>query len=141
MWNYPVELTDDTNDTILVSLPDVPEAHTFGDDREEALIRAVDALETALELYVDGRRYLPPPSAAEGRPTVTPSAQVCIKLDIYTTMRNGQIGKAELARRLGWHLPQVDRLLDLRHSTRIDLMEAALAALGKRIEIIVRDAA
>ncbi|HAT50151.1 MAG: type II toxin-antitoxin system HicB family antitoxin [Nitrospirae bacterium] len=141
MWDYPVELTDDTNGTILVSLPDIPEVHTFGDDREEALIRAVDALETALAFYVDGRRDLPLPSAAAGRPTVTPSAQVCIKLDIYAAMRHGKIGKAELARRLGWHLPQVDRLLDLRHATRIDLMEAALAALGKRIEIIVRDAA
>ncbi|MBF0625965.1 MAG: type II toxin-antitoxin system HicB family antitoxin [Magnetococcales bacterium] len=141
MWNYPVDLAEDTNATILVAFPDFPEAHTFGDDREEALMRAIDALETVLEDYVDGQRDLPRPSAAAGRPTVTPSAQVCIKLDVHAAMRSGRVGKAELARRLGWPLAQVNRLLTLRHATRMDLMEAALAALGKRLEITVRDAA
>jgi len=31
-------------------------------------------------------------------------------------MRAARVRKAELARRLIWHLPQVDRLLDLRHA-------------------------
>lgn len=53
---YPVVLEPDTNGTTLVSFPDVPEAHTFGEDTEEALMQAVDALETALSLYVDDRR-------------------------------------------------------------------------------------
>ena len=30
-------------------------------------------------------------------------------------MRDQEIGRAELACRLGWHLPQVDRVLDVRH--------------------------
>jgi antitoxin HicB len=56
-------------------------------------------------------------------------------------MREAGLRKADLARRLGWHVPQVDRLLDLRHASRIDQIEAALAALGKRLVIAVRDAA
>jgi predicted RNase H-like HicB family nuclease len=36
------------NGTILAGFPDVPEAHTFGDDRDEALARAVDANEDRL---------------------------------------------------------------------------------------------
>ncbi len=51
------------------------------------------------------------------------------------------VTKAELARRLGWHGPQVDRLLDLNHASRLDQIEAALAALGKRLQVTVRDAA
>jgi hypothetical protein len=35
------------------------------------------------------------------------------------------IKKAELARRLGWHIPQVDRLFDLRHASRLDQIETA----------------
>ena len=35
-------------------------------------------------------------------------------------MRSEAGGKAELARRLGWHLPQVDRVLDVRHKSRMD---------------------
>jgi hypothetical protein len=41
--------------------------------------------------------------------------------------------KSELARRLGWHIPQVDRVLNLQHATRLDLAEAALAALGRSL--------
>lgn len=43
--------------------------------------------------------------------------------------------KADLARRLGWHAPQVDRLLDLRHASRLDHYDAAFAALGRRIAV------
>lgn len=36
MLRYRVKLSKDTNDTILVEVPDVPGAATFGEDREEA---------------------------------------------------------------------------------------------------------
>ena len=47
MFDYPVILTQD-GATVLVTFPDVPEAITFGADEDEALLQAVDALETAL---------------------------------------------------------------------------------------------
>ncbi len=51
MFDYPVNLTPDDG-TVLVTFPDVPEAITFGMDEDEALLQAVDALETALSFYV-----------------------------------------------------------------------------------------
>ncbi len=56
-------------------------------------------------------------------------------------MRSRRVGKAELARRLNCHLPQVDRLLDLMHSSRLDQLEAAFHALGKQLSIESREAA
>jgi antitoxin HicB len=56
-------------------------------------------------------------------------------------MLTADVRKAELARRLGWHKPQVDRLLDLRHDSRLDQMERAFAALGKRVRITIENAA
>ena len=50
-------------------------------------------------------------------------------------MRDQGIGKAELARRLGWHLPQVDRALDIQHHSRMDQMDAALGAVGIRLQV------
>ena len=47
------------------------------------------------------------------------------------------IKKAELARRLGWHVPQVDRLFDLKHASRFDQIEAAARALGRHVEVSV----
>ena len=110
MFNYPVTLTPDDG-TILVTFADVPEAITFGADEQEALMQAVDALESGLSFYVDARQSLPLPSKAKrGQKTVSPSALECAKLGVYQAMMAQGIRKAELARRLGWHMPQVDRL-------------------------------
>jgi antitoxin HicB len=142
MLRYPVKLSRDTNDTILVEFPDVPEAHTFGEDEDEALMQAVDALESALSMYIDDRRDIPRPSPVKRRGKfVTVPALTEAKLALYSVMRAQRVGKAELARRLNCHLPQVDRLLDLLHSSRLDQLEAAFRALGKRITIVVEEAA
>lgn len=140
MWNpnYPVELARDTDGNLLVSFPDVPEAHTFGEDEAEALLRAVDALETALSFYTDEGTDLPNASKPKRRQrTVRPSAQACLALAIYQTMRDQGVRKSELARRLGWHMPQVDRVLDPHHASRLDQAEAALAALGRSLSLQV----
>jgi len=141
MLRYPVTLKRDTNGTILVSFLDVPEAHTFGEDEAEALLRAVDALETALSLYVDDRRDIPRPSTPKRGKFVTLPALTEAKIALYAAMRSAGTGKAEMARRLNCHLPQVDRLLDLMHASRLDQIEAAFRALGKRISIEVHEAA
>lgn len=141
MLSYRVKLSKDTNDTILVDVPDIPEAHTFGEDREEALLRAPDAIETALLSYIDLRRDIPIPRTGSKGPFVTLPALTEAKLALYTAMRSTKVGKAELARRLNWHLPQVDRLLDLRHASRLDQMEAAFRAVGKRLSVQISEAA
>ena len=138
---YPLKLSKDTNGTILVDVPAIPEAHTFGEDRTEALERALDAIETALMMYIDDRRPIPVPQPANRGPMVTLPALTNAKLALYTAMRSAKIGKAELARRLNWHSPQVDRLLDLRHRSRLDQLEAAFGAIGKRLEVSVTKAA
>ena len=140
MLAYPVELTPDGG-TAVVTFPDVPEAITFGEDESDALLRAVDALETALSRYMDDRRDLPQPSPTAGRPSVAPGALCSIKLQLYQAMRDAGVRKAGLARRLGWRAPQVDRPLDLNHASRLDQLETALAALGKRLRIDLHDAA
>ncbi len=136
MFNYPVILTPD-GDTILVTFPDVPEAITFGQNEEQALLQAVDALETALSFYVEARKPLPEPSIRPDLPTVRPSALESIKLGLYQEMLNQGIRKAEFARRLGWKGPQVDRLFDLTHASKLDQLEAAAKALGKHIDVML----
>jgi antitoxin HicB len=92
--------------------------------------------------YVDDRRDIPKPSAGKrGFKMVTLPALTEAKLALYSAMRANRIGKAELARRLNCHLPQVDRLLDLMHSSRLDQLEAAFRVLGKRLDIQISEAA
>ena len=136
MLDYPVILEAQPEGGFVVTFPDVPEAITQGEDEEEALLYAVDALETALSFYVDARKPLPVASKAKrGQRTVRPSALEGAKLGVYQAMTEQGIKKAELARRLGWHMPQVDRLFDLRHASRLDQLEQAARALGRRLEV------
>ena len=142
MLQYPVILKRDTNGTVLVTFPDVPEAVTFGNDEADAINYAVDALETAFMAYIEDRRPIPRPSPIRRRKwVVTLPALSEAKIALYQAMIAGRVRKSELARRLGAHMPQIDRLLDLSHSSRFEQLEAALRAAGKQLTIEVRDAA
>jgi len=136
--DYPAVLTPEPEGGFTVTFPDVPEAITHGDDEGEALKMASDALETALSFYVDARKPLPAPSLAQrGQRTVRPSALEAAKLGVYQAMTQQGVTKSELARRLSWHPPQVGRLFDLGHASRLDQLDAAALALGYRLEVRV----
>ena len=124
----------------LIAFPDFPGVHTFGDDEPEALARAADALETMLMGMIEDREDIPAPAARRGR-FITLPVLTEAKIELYRQMRSARIGKAELARRLHCHLPQIDRLLDLGHASRLDQIEQALLALGKRLTLSFEDAA
>ena len=138
MLAFPITLRPD-DETLLVTSVDFPELTTFGDDLEEAIARAVDALEEAIAARIHDRKEIPSPSAGETYavlPTLT-----SVKVMLYQGMMEQGIGKAELARRLGWHLPQVDRALDIQHKSRLDQMDAALGAIGRRLHVTAAAAA
>lgn len=141
MFTYPVVLTPDDNDTVIATFADFPEAITYGTDKEDALFRAIGALEEAIAVRMDDREAIPPPSALKRRPGVTLPALTAAKVMVYQTMMETGVRKSDLARRLGWHGPQVDRLLDLNHASRLDQIEAALCALGKKLTVDIQDAA
>ncbi len=139
MLCYPVTLTKE-HGSMIVTFPDFPEAHTYGDDREEALARAVDALMTIIDAYMKDRQTIPKPSKIR-RECVNVPALMVAKVGLYDAMRTQRIGKAELARRLHWHLPQVDRVLNVHHASRFDQMEQAMAAVGKRLTVRIENLA
>ena len=142
MRAYPAALIPDPDGGFTVTFRDVPEAITEGETREEALLRAEDALESALAMYIAAGEPLPVSTNVEtGEELVPLSALGMAKTALYEAMRDQGVGRAELARRLRWHLPQVSRVLDLRHSSRMEHVEAALAALGLRLIVDVAKAA
>ena len=49
--------------------------------------------------------------------------------------------KAEFARQIGIPKTHIERLFSLRHHSRLNLLESALAVLGKRLHVETRDAA
>ena len=138
---YPVSLEPDENGTLLVTCPDLPELTTWGEDESDALQRASDAIEEALAARIAHRDKIPEPSAARGRPVPSLPPLTVAKVALYRAALTSGVTKAELGRRLGWHAPQIDRLFDLRHRSKIEQIDQALRILGKQLVVSVQDAA
>ncbi|MDR2573776.1 MAG: type II toxin-antitoxin system HicB family antitoxin [Desulfovibrio sp.] len=129
---YAVTLVPDDNETWLALCAVLPEVTTFGATREEALRNAALAIEEALAARMAGQKDLPLPAREAGAFIVPISVQAALKAAIYRAMRREGVNKAELARRMRAHAPQIDRLLDMRHKSRLDVMETALLHLGSQ---------
>lgn len=135
MLAYRYILTPDDNGTVLVTFPDIPEAVAVGEDEESAKIEAVDGLICALAGYFEDRREVPLPSENDGQQAVVLPALETAKILLMNEMLHQNVKKAEMARLLDVHMPQIDRLLDLYHNTKIDFLEKAAGKLGKRLNI------
>lgn len=122
----------------VVTFRDIPEAITQGDTEEEALAMAADVLLASMEVYFDEKRPVPAPSKAKrGERLVALPASAASKVLLLNEMLGQQISPSELARRLDTSRQDINRLVDLKHATKIDRIEEALAALGKSLELAV----
>lgn len=127
---------------LVVSFPDVPEAITEGDTREEALANAVEALGLALLTYPRRGLSLPAPSdVGPGLVPVSVAPATAAKLAVLEAFREAGISKTELAKRLAVNEKEVRRILDPMHATKIGALDAALTALGRRMVVTIMDAA
>ena len=118
---YPVRLKAAEEGGYVVTFPDIPEAITQGEDVEDALLHAADALESALDFYFEDRRPVPAPSKPKrGQRVVELPASVSAKVLLLNEMLRQKVRPAELARRIGTTPQEVNRLTNIRHRTRID---------------------
>lgn len=132
---YPVNLTP-CDGGYVVSFPDIPEALTQGDDREEALSMAADALVTAFDFYFEDRREVPLPSLCDGDFIEIP-ASVTAKVLLLNAVVQAGVSNAELARMVGTRPQEITRVFDLHHATKIDTIQKALSVMGKRLDMVV----
>ena len=123
-----------------MTCPNLSKFVTFGDDRDDALRHAADAIEEALAARTARREAIPASSGA-GEYSVDLPALTVAKVALYRAAREAGVSKAELGRRLQWHPPQVDRLFDLNHASRLDQLDLAFRTLGKTVVLSVKDAA
>ena len=136
MLLYPVTLKREKDDGLIVRFKDIPEALTQGETEAEALAAAREALETALDFYFEDHRKVPMPSVPKrGQHVIEIPTSLSAKILLLNEMIEQRIRPAELARRLKTTPQEVNRLTDIRHTTRIDSIAAALKALGKRLEL------
>jgi antitoxin HicB len=132
---YPAQLEAEADGGYVVTFPDFGVGAIQGDSYDEALAQAADLLETMVSNYMAEGWDLPAPSAAAGRPLVRLTPLVAAKAEVYRAMRAAGVSKAELARRVGVSPQQAQRLFDIHHASRLDQIDAALAALGRRLVV------
>ena len=135
-YAYPCVLTPEEEGGYSVSFPNVPEALTCGDDRDEALAMAEDALAVALGACVQCREDIPVPAPPEpGQEVVAVPLVVAAKLALYSAMREQGLSKVGLARLMGLSEGAVRKLLNPGHRSHIRQVEKALRKVGRRLVV------
>jgi antitoxin HicB len=132
---WPVDLVPAEEGGFIVNFPDLPNGWSQGETRGEALAQAEDLLDEMILARMAHNEDVPRPSPAKGRPVVALPALTAAKFEAYRAMRAAGLNKRQLAERLGWQPSQVTRLFDGRHASRLDQVEAALNALGRRLVV------
>lgn len=134
---YPAKLTKEDNG-YTVTFRDIPEAITCGDDLQDALSMAQDALITSMDFYFEDHRKVPLPSKAKrGEHLIELPASIFAKILLLNEMVDQNISNVELAKRINVKPQEVQRIVNLNHTTKIDTISNALSALGKHLELNV----
>jgi antitoxin HicB len=141
-FTYPAGFTPDEEEGgFIVEFPDVAGAVTYGTTREEAYEMAQDALAIMLESCLRDGKPLPGASRVRsGQILVAVTALDASKLALGVEMAKARITKTELAARLGVDEKEARRILAVGHNTKLDTLEAAFKAIGRKITIQVEAA-
>jgi antitoxin HicB len=127
----------------VVTFPDFDYGVTQGETEFEAIEMATDLLLCLISDRIEKGESLPERHGHRGKKyrKVRLPALASAKTELYRAFLASGIRKSELARRTGIGKTNVDRLFDLRRSTRIEQLDAAFEALGKQLLIHVGEAA
>lgn len=140
MYDYPIQIHDDP-DGLWLTCPDTPRTYGAGENMAKAIASLRDGLESVFSLYVDENQPIPAASApAAGQPFIRLPVEVSMKVAVWNAFLASGLSKSELARRLGVNRPQIDRLFDFLHHSKMDALERALHELGFSVEVSIRAA-
>jgi antitoxin HicB len=140
---YPATfLPEDNGKGFHVRFPDLPEALTGGDDLADTFEQAADCLAEAIAGRIARGDEIPRPSKPKrGQHLIGVPLYLAPKLALYLAMRERHMTNTELAERLGVSETVIRRMLNPKHDTKPERIQAALVALGKRVVVTFEDAA
>ena len=136
-FHYPVKLTKQKEGGYLVRFPDLPEAITQGENKDDALNEAVDCLEEAIAHRISKKLDIPAPSQRKKCHYVAPTTTFSAKIALHIAMREKKLSNTSLAKKLDCDEKEIRRLLDPHYRSKLPRIEEALHVLGKRLEIYV----
>ena len=138
-FSFPVTLTpDEVDGGFTVTFRDLPEAITQGDTIEDALSEAADCLDEAIAGRIIRRDQIPTPSeAAKDEYLVATPVQTSFKASIWLAMQEKNLNQSQFADLLRVNEKEVRRILNPSHNTKLEPLERALIALGKKPLLLI----
>lgn len=135
-FQYPVMLTASDEGGYVVTCRDLPQLNTQGEDKQDALDQASDAMDEVFATYMIEGIDFPEPSKAKRREhLVAPPAETMAKAALFVAMREAGISKMQLAKQLGVDEKEVRRLLDPHYQSKLPRIAQAISLLGQRLVI------
>lgn len=139
---YPARLRRDDDGRYLVTLVSFPNASTDGTDLREATEEAIDLLGSVLADLMIAKAEIPAPSPTKrGERSIPVPMWLAGKLALYQELRAQGVSNSQLARRMQIGETAVRRMTNPHHHTRLETLQTALEALGKRVVVGLEDAA
>ena len=135
-FQYPVLLTPADEGGFVVTCRDLPPLITQGEDEQDALDQAADAMDEVFATYmIEGIEFPEPSKARRREQLVAPPAGTEAKAALYVAMREAGISKMQLAKQLGVDEKEVRRLLDPHYGSKLPRIAEAIGLLGQRLVI------
>lgn len=136
-FSYPCEVSRDSETGQVIVECKNPSAFAFGDSLEEAVKEMHSLLLDCVSDYFDEGKIFPnitkPAKKNEVSVELTPSETV--KVLFLNSVVETKTKPIQIARRLGIAKQEVTRILNPRQKTKIDTLEKAIEATGKKINL------
>ncbi|TNV22036.1 hypothetical protein FH968_03920 [Buttiauxella sp. B2] len=139
MFKYPATVSfDKDTEQYEISFRDFNNLHSVAFTEDDIELEARDALTVMIGDLVDSRVPVPEPSVAMADDIVIHlPVLTCLKAALHNAMINTGTRKADLARKLNQKGPQIDRLLDVNHASKVETLEQALYLLGYEVSVSI----
>ncbi|QTF10458.1 hypothetical protein HC231_22950 [Brenneria izadpanahii] len=141
MFNYPALVSfDEDSGQYEILYRDFKNLTSTAFTEEDIVLEAARWLTEIIGEYIDSRIPIPQPSALQhDEIRIHLPVLVNLKAALHNAMIQTGTRKADLARKLNQKGPQIDRLLDVNHASKIETLEQALYLLGYEVSVSVAE--
>ncbi len=139
MFNYPATSHfDEESETYEITYRDFDNIHAVAYTEDDIELEASDILHVGLEEFISSKMPIPMPSEPQSGDFIVYLPPIsCLKIALHNAMLTTKTKKADLARKMNLNSAQIERLLDINQTSKIDSLEQALYLLGYYIAISV----
>lgn len=139
MFNYPATSHfDEESETYEITYRDFDNIHAVAYTEDDIELEASDILHVGLEEFISSKMPIPMPSEPQSGDFIVYLPPIsCLKIALHNAMLTTKTKKADLARKMNLNSAQIERLLDINQTSKIDSLEQALYLLCYHIAISV----